>query len=695
MRREALAVSIVATVAACGTPTRPMVAHREPPRAAHDAGMTADASVATAIVRPGSRVQRIEAPHAGAIMLLAATPDGTAVVSTDELGGVRLWPALDGSLEPRVIDLPRPRTLALGLDPRGFAIAMTDQAGGLVIQRVDRDGLTIQRAALPIEPAYAGVAGVTARGVLAWRVDQRVIRLTVDGAITHDLPTEAGQRILTIMVAGERAVAVLETPAGPASTAAGPPAPRPTRRARWLQLGAELAWGGWIDTPIDLGAAVALSPSGKRLASLVATPRHGMALLLIDTATGALVASPPASGAVAVGLPSDDHLAFATASGITWLTIAKLKAADPTIVATPPLFVRGTFAHLAGGRAVGAVHGELVIASPDRTEFLGYELTSLPVTSAAPNGGVLIGTGETVALLDPQLVATSPLDLRVPAGADLADARWLGGTQWLVQTMTRADGLTSVALVDTATKRSVSVRSSMPQAHLLLHEPGSQLVTFSLGDSPEVLRHVPAKLRLDSVAKVPGPTGFHRIQLVPVDPALANGSQLVAIEMRDRLTIRWLANPGVLALTITTPLVVEGSLASVDAAGRVYVWQSITNGLELVVFADGKRIATLPTTGATALWPDRKGTSILQVSHHGITLVGNDLVRRWALPVQGVTEALWLDDGSLAIVSGSGIARLEAATGKLLAARCGWRFGLGPKLHPVPPRIEPICSQLR
>nr|MDQ3301473.1 hypothetical protein [Myxococcota bacterium] len=466
-----------------------------------------------------------------------------------------------------------------------------------------------------------------------------------------------------------------------------------------LEVGDQLAWGAWIDAPIDLGPAVALSPSGKRLASLVATPRHGMALLLIDTASGALVATPPAPGAVAVGLPTDDHLAYATASGITWFPIAKLKAADPAIVTTPPQFPRGTFAHLAGGRAVGAVHGELVIASPDRTEFLGYELMSLPVTSAAPNGHVLIGSGETVALLDPQLVATSSLDLRVPAGSNVSDARWLGGTQWLVQTTTRADGLTAVALVDTVTKRSVSVRSSMPQAHLLHHERGSQLVTFSLGDSPEVLRHVPAKLRLDSVAKVPRPTGFQRIQLVPVDPALANGSQLVAIEMRDRLTIRWLANPAVLAnpaaLAANTPLVVEGSLASVDAAGRVYVWQSITHGLELVVFADGKRIATLPTTGATALWPDRKGTSILQVSHHGITLVGNDLVRRWALPVQGVTEALWLDDGSLAIVSGSGIARLEAATGKLLAARCGWRFGLGPKLHQVLPRIEPLCSQLR
>nr|MDQ3369464.1 hypothetical protein [Myxococcota bacterium] len=67
MRRQALAVSIVATAAACGTPARPTVVHREPPTVAHDAGVTADASVATAIIRPGLRAHRIEAPHAGVI----------------------------------------------------------------------------------------------------------------------------------------------------------------------------------------------------------------------------------------------------------------------------------------------------------------------------------------------------------------------------------------------------------------------------------------------------------------------------------------------------------------------------------------------------------------------------------------------------------------------------------------------------
>jgi hypothetical protein len=63
--------------------------------------------------------------------------------------------------------------------------------------------------------------------------------------------------------------------------------------------------------------------------------------------------------------------------------------------------------------------------------------------------------------------------------------------------------------------------------------------------------------------------------------------------------------------------------------------------------------------------------------------------------VVGVTEALWLDDGTIGIVSAAGIARLDASTGEVIAARCGWRFGLSSKQHPVSPRFEPVCTQLR
>jgi hypothetical protein len=76
-------------------------------------------------------------------------------------------------------------------------------------------------------------------------------------------------------------------------------------------------------------------------------------------------------------------------------------------------------------------------------------------------------------------------------------------------------------------------------------------------------------------------------------------------------------------------------------------------------------------------------------------MVGVDTTRKWAQPLQGVTEAIWLDANTIAIISAAGIARVDASTGDVQAARCGWRFGLSAKQHPISPRVEPVCTQLR
>ena len=233
----------------------------------------------------GARKVRIEAPHGGAINLLATSTDGKTVVSVDELGGTRLWAALDGSAEPRVIDLPRPADLVVGTHAKGFAIAMTDSVGGLLVQIVDTDGITLQRATLPLEPAYGGVAGVTPHGVLAWRVDQRIVLVSPDkGAITSELPTEGGQRVVALAANGDKGVAIIES---------GSPM---TKRARWVTLAPQLAWGGFLDGAEDLGSNVALSPSGKRVASLTSTSARGIAVVVLDAA-GKLLANEPAPGA--------------------------------------------------------------------------------------------------------------------------------------------------------------------------------------------------------------------------------------------------------------------------------------------------------------------------------------------------------------------------------------------------------------
>jgi len=681
---------LVVAVAACGTPPKqPEVPAPRPPVTSP---LAANGAISGGnVVGRGARKTRIEAPHGGAINLLAASADGKAVVSVDELGGTRLWAALDGSAEPRVIDLPRPMDLVVGSHPKGYVLAMTDSVGALIMQVVDADGVTLQRATLPLEPAYGGVASANEKGVLAWRVDQRIVLLSPDkGTIVSELPTEGGQRLLALAANADKAIAVIES---------GSPA---TRRARWVTLSPQLAWGAFIEGAAEeLGSNVALSPSGKRIASLVSTPARGIMVVVLDNA-GKLLANEPAPGAAAIALPTDDHVALAIQNGVSWIDLAKVKPRPPPSKPAsganlpPPqeINVSPLVGIAAGGRAVGAVNGELVIATPGKSEFLGYELESPAVASAGPNGQLLIGLGDTFALLDNQLVASAPPDLQIPNGSSVADVRWLTGNEWLVQSSRLNDGITGITLVDAGAKKSRIVRQGMAMVHMMAYDPSTNLVAFSLGDSPEVLRHAPGKLEMKSVSTLPKPKGFERAELVPVNPQLAGGTHVVVVHMRDRLTLRWSKDPQ--RLESATPITVDGSLASVDAAGNVYVWQSDPNGvLVLAMYRDGKQLGYMPTDGPTALWPDPKGTRVLQVSQRSVAMVGVDTVRKWAQPLQGVTEAIWLDDNTLAIISAAGIARVDASTGNVQAARCGWRFGLSSKQHPISPRVEPVCTQLR
>src|SRR5207237_6681763 len=115
-------------LAACGAPNvHPTVA----PRPAPDAAIAqADGDAPRMVTARAPRVA-IAAPHAGRIRLVAVTADGGAVLSCDEFAGARLWPALDGSAEPRVVDLPEAQAVAIGKRDDGFAVLAIDQVGGL------------------------------------------------------------------------------------------------------------------------------------------------------------------------------------------------------------------------------------------------------------------------------------------------------------------------------------------------------------------------------------------------------------------------------------------------------------------------------------------------------------------------------------------------------------------------------------
>jgi hypothetical protein len=97
-------------------------------------------------------------PHGGVISLIAVDPLGRAALTRDLLGGVRLWPALDGSREPLVVPVRDPRAMSLASDDAGgWTLALLDAAGGARLVGVDAAGKMKPLATLPPTESLADV----------------------------------------------------------------------------------------------------------------------------------------------------------------------------------------------------------------------------------------------------------------------------------------------------------------------------------------------------------------------------------------------------------------------------------------------------------------------------------------------------------------------------------------------------------
>ncbi|PRP91807.1 hypothetical protein ENSA5_52440 [Enhygromyxa salina] len=157
-------------------------------------------------------------PHGAAISLIAVDPGGEAALSRDTGGGVRLWPALDGSREPLVVPIRDPRAMALASDGAGgWTLALLDAAGGGRLVGVDEAGNMEALASLaPTDPiaeivVLPGSSQIVAvgsdhvvrlldrRGTELARLDQPGLR---PASLRVALEAEGGPRVVAVS-AGE------------------------------------------------------------------------------------------------------------------------------------------------------------------------------------------------------------------------------------------------------------------------------------------------------------------------------------------------------------------------------------------------------------------------------------------------------------------------------------------------------------
>ncbi|MEO6772579.1 MAG: hypothetical protein ABI467_06090 [Kofleriaceae bacterium] len=683
MNRAGLVVAVVVT--ACGATTAPTIApppSRNKPPGATPAGGTppraagprgASPMIATPVTRAA-----IEAPHGAPISALAITADATAAITADETGGVRLWPKLDGTREPCVVELPSPRTLALARQRDGFVVAWIDRANSLALAELDDHGRTLRRGTFAQDADFLGLA-ISDRGLLAWRSDQTIVLYDLDGVQLGRIGTEPGERLVEVAANGTSAVAVVAVRAGAVER----------RIVRPLQLGPALAWG----KPFQAGGGdpsgpIAISRSGRRIALIATAEGKAPELRIVERATGRLLASAPVDATAEIGFTDEDHVAVGLANGAGWLatttgdTLALTAGAAPT----------GRFA-TAGDLAVTAVAFELQLARRDGAQYLGYGLPSPQLATLGPDHGLVVGMGKELVQLDAALVAVPAKPPALPSDATPLELHWLGGTDFAA-TLMDASGEFLTSILSSDGHDPIPLRRAASGRHTrqpVRYEPSTGVLTVSFADA-SIARWTAAKRKLDYLVSLPRPPAGSARQFVPLSPALAGGKALVDVSLASATTVTW-TDAATKQRSGAMPI---AGFITADLAGHVYAWtvDPATRQLVISVLAPGKVLATLPHDGTVTLWPDPLGTRVAEAGGDHVALYKLDGTLVWQQAVPAATQVLWPTADSLAVITAAGIARLDAATGAVTAARCGWSFGLRPQAHPAGVQLEPLCAQL-
>ena len=151
------------------------------------------------VVRFGARAAA-GVPHGAAIRAIELAPDGSAALTRDAIGSVRLWTALDGSAEPRLLPVRGALHMSLARRrDRGLLVALVDSAGELRLLRAEQAG----NPALIEAPAEAARPAI---GVRVLAGGERVVVLRDDHSL--DLVDDSGARLARLEQRGFRPVAV-------------------------------------------------------------------------------------------------------------------------------------------------------------------------------------------------------------------------------------------------------------------------------------------------------------------------------------------------------------------------------------------------------------------------------------------------------------------------------------------------------
>jgi hypothetical protein len=658
------------------------------PTDASDGGTQADGS-SPGDSPPASRREG-GAGHTANIDLVALSSDGTAAISRDQIGGVRLWPTLDGATEP--VALPVQGAATISVEPReggGWTVAIVEPVGGAKLLHVDARGAVVIVGELaPFAPLFGAWVLPGGERVLALFKDHTVRLLDGKGTELARLeerrfrPTElrlAQDGKTVVAVAREGASVLLQRVA--VRDEGGKPKLALVGKAREIKPGTSMTPSG-----------AALSPDGARWAYVDRLVGNAWEIVSIELAneSGELRFTAQVAPHLNpnIGFSGPESLLVSASDGsLSWLvdvTDGTMRPRD----AAPQDFQNQGRAQAVGAGIQVAGHGTWMFVhdvATRRQRFLGYRAFQTQSVAVSPSGEhVAWALMQGPLTIEPVSGDGPSFEITPDDGFGTFRVRFTDDDHVIT-----VDGAGGIRLYEWRTGRlvdGVGVTGGVRALHFE-RERGLLLVERHNND---------ARVWSVSPEGFTGPwiiadSSFRSGLLAPPAAAdKAKGDKAVVWTLDSANKIRRYTMTDLKADLTREQIdkkgkdIGAGKVAplAIDRFGRQYGvrW----NGSAMEVFVDlGKHIksAPAPSGDITQIIPSHDGTRFIAIHQRGqsTSLSMHDadtLEERWTYST-GIfnNEVEWSPDGRIvAIAANTGAALLDASTGKALRRRCGIEF---------------------
>ncbi len=610
-------------------------------------------------------------PHGGHITQVAVTEGADAALTFDTTGGVRLWPALDGWRTPLPLAVTAPDQLSLSHAGRDLLAAIRDEAGGVRILRLGRDGSVRGDAQIPADIAVKQVIALDG-SVLVRRDDQSIEWYTADGESRGRLVAEPSQRVQAIAARHGSAVAIVTDGT--------------KYHMRWLiTLGTKLSWGGAYELPAPVeGDRFALSPSHHRIAFV--DPQRNLAVYelgLVPTRVGNTMFADTIAN---LGFVDEDHIAL-MGSSLRWWAMPQQPAKDPWEVPTTPSSapttrVLGSGGAIADGLAVMGYGAALSLTDTAGVKYLGYREHGVGNVGAA-NGALWVTmTGSHVVWLDDKLGVVRDIELRKAERDPWVYATPVSDRH--VITQTTAEGKYKIDLVDVDSKAAPISIGSFPSVERVELSPETGILGLSTYTK---IHRFKVDLATNTVTPMPAlKTRGSLVQMRLFDPAKTDGVAAITLgwanEYDEDYTLTIYREKG----TPKRIRPLRGRVIEIGSKGTIYV----ANGSRIETWKSGKKVSSFEVDKlGSAVAVNADGSRFAVNANNEVIVVDDKGALQWRTPLWGTQQLVFTKDGKhLAVRANGGLLLLDAATGQKKAMECGWTFSL----MTLPPNTNALAS---